>query len=230
MRRLLHSSQAPDPRLQRTAPSYACCRFDQLKAPSLPRGSPQNPPRSRRAVPPRSLNLGSRRSIIHSVNAALLAISLSTLSLHAETPEVTDAAERSFRRADAELAVTARKLSTQLTAPAPASPARKDEKHTVILVMEQRNETKKLEWRPKMTLVDALVQRTQLPDFRLLVHIWRQGQRMAFSGKQLQDAERFLLQPNDVVVLGTLDDGRVKRIEGIPEVAKALGEAVHPAP
>jgi uncharacterized protein YecT (DUF1311 family) len=49
------------------------------------------------------------------VRTTLLSLIVSTLFLHAETPEVTDAAERAFRRADAELAATAKKLSAQLT-------------------------------------------------------------------------------------------------------------------
>ena len=45
----------------------------------------------------------------------IFALSLSTLFLHAETPQVTDAAESEFRRVDIELAITANKLSAKLT-------------------------------------------------------------------------------------------------------------------
>ena len=65
-----------------------------------------------------------RRSVVYfmlghfshrQMRTTFLVLSLSTLLLRAETPQVTDAAEKEFRHADTELAVTVKELSAKLT-------------------------------------------------------------------------------------------------------------------
>jgi hypothetical protein len=101
-------------------------------------------------------------------------------------------------------------------------------KESVILVMNRGNETKEFAWQPGLTLADVLLRRTEF-EFRLIVQIWRKGERLRLREKDWNIADQIILRPADVVVLGMMDESRAKQIEEIPLIAAAIGKAVSPA-
>jgi hypothetical protein len=96
---------------------------------------------------------------------------------------------------------------------------------TILLVSESGNQVTEIEWHPDLTLGKAVLQRYSGGEWRLIVHLWRGDKSTRYNQKQMMEASvhKQPLQANDVVVIGAVDKERLRRIEGVPAIARALG-------
>ena len=104
--------------------------------------------------------------------------------------------------------------------PQPPAPGK-----TVLLVSEPGVQVTEMAWRPDMSLGEAVLRRPSPGEWRLIVHLWRGDKSTTYKQKQLLDEAVYKqpLQANDVVVIGEVDKERLRRLEGIPAIARALG-------